>query len=304
MNQPLSMRTVASMVLVAFLWAICFPFIVVGLPDAPPLLFSALRALLAGVCLVLIALKKGRRARYSPRQFLVLAIIGFSYTGMGFGGMFLGAGKVGPGLATVLANAQPIFAAILSIFFLREVVTGRLFAGLVLSFLGVVVLAMPELEFGNARFLGALYVLVGAIGTAIGNVLLKYQAGSDDIYWSMGIQLIFGSMFLGGASVVMGEGLEINWTWSFATAVFFLAIPATALMVVLWYALLARAHLSRLNPFTFLTPAFGLVIGVLLFDETFTLAEVVGIGITFVGLVIVVKAPSVVNAPGTIGSHQ
>lgn len=298
------MRTVASMVLVAFLWAICFPFIVVGLPDAPPLLFSALRALLAGVCLVLIALKKGRRARYSPRQFLVLAIIGFSYTGMGFGGMFLGAGKVGPGLATVLANAQPIFAAILSIFFLREVVTGRLFAGLVLSFLGVVVLAMPELEFGNARFLGALYVLVGAIGTAIGNVLLKYQAGSDDIYWSMGIQLIFGSMFLGGASVVMGEGLEINWTWSFATAVFFLAIPATALMVVLWYALLARAHLSRLNPFTFLTPAFGLVIGVLLFDETFTLAEVVGIGITFVGLVIVVKAPSVVNAPGTIGSHQ
>lgn len=303
-SQPLSIRMVAGMVFVAFLWAICFPFIVVGLPDAPPLLFAALRAFLAGVCLVLIALKKGRRARYSPRHFLVLAIIGFSYTGMGLGGMFLGAGKIGPGLATVLANAQPLFAVILSIFFLREVVTGRLFGGLLLSFVGVVVLALPELEFGNARFLGAVYVLVGAIGTAIGNVLLKHQAGSDDIYWSMGIQLILGSMFLGIASVVMGEGLEINWTWSFATAVFFLAIPATAFMVVLWYALLARAPLNSLNPFTFLTPAFGLVIGVLLFDETYTLTEVAGIGVTFVGLVIVVKAPNTVNAPGAIGSRR
>lgn len=104
MSQSLSMRTMAGMVLVAFLWAICFPFIVVGLPDAPPLLFAALRAFLAGLCLILIAVGKGRRTSFSPRGFLMLTVIGFSYTGMGLGGMFLGAGKLGPGLATVLAN--------------------------------------------------------------------------------------------------------------------------------------------------------------------------------------------------------
>ncbi|WP_322002956.1 DMT family transporter [Marinobacter alexandrii] len=93
------------------------------------------------------------------------------------------------GFATVLANAQPLFAAVLSFFIIREVVTGRLFAGLLIGFVGVVVLATPEMEFGNARFAGVVYVLGGAIGAAIGNVLLKYQAGSDDIYWPMGIQL-------------------------------------------------------------------------------------------------------------------
>lgn len=279
------------MVLVAFLWAICFPFIVVGLPDAPPLLFAALRALLAGFCLILIALKKGGRLSYTPRQFLVLVAIGFSYTGIGLGGMFLGAGKLGPGLATVLANAQPLFAAILSLFIFREVASGRVLAGLLVGFIGVVVIATPEMDFGNARFIGAVYVLGGALGTAIGNVLLKYRAGSDDIYWSMGIQLVIGSVFLGIASVSLGEGTNIQWTWSFATAVFVLAIPATALMVVLWYALLAHAPLNSLNSFTFLTPVFGLLIGILLFGETFSLVEMVGIGITIVGLVIVVKAP-------------
>ena len=291
MSQSLSIRTVAGMILVAFLWAICFPFIVLGLPDAPPLLFAALRASLAGLSLVLIAFKKGGRPSYSLRQFLMLAVIGFSYTGMGLGGMFLGAGKLGPGLATILANAQPLFAAVLSFFIIREAVTVRLFAGLVVGFVGVVVLATPEMEFGNARFTGAVYVLGGAFGTAIGNVLLKYQAGSDDTYWSMGIQLVIGSIFLGIASVSLGEGIEIDWTWSFTTAIFVLAIPATALMVVLWYALLASAPLNSLNSFTFLTPVFGLVIGMLLFDEIFSPLEIIGIGITIVGLVIVVKAP-------------
>jgi len=297
-SQSLSMRTFGGMVLVAFLWAMCFPFIVVGLPDAPPILFAALRAFLAGVCLVLIALGKGRRIRYSPRQFLVLTAIGFSYTGMGLGGMFLGAGKLGPGLATVLANAQPLFAAVLSFVIIREVVTVRVFAGLLIGFVGVVVLAMPEMEIGNSRFTGAVYVLGGALGTAIGNVLLKYQAGSDDIYWSMGIQLIIGSVFLSLASVGLGEGIEINWTWSFATAIFILAIPATALMVVLWYTLLGSAPLNSLNSFTFLTPVFGLFIGILFFGETFNFVEILGIGITIVGLIIVVKAPrESVSAP-------
>lgn len=291
MSQPLSMRTVAGMILVAFLWAICFPFIVVGLPDAPPLLFAALRAFLAGLGLILIAFRQGGRISYSPRQWMILTVIGLSYTSMGLGGMFLGAGKLGPGVATVLANAQPLFAAVLSIFIIKEVVTRRMFAGLLIGFAGVVVLAMPGLDFGNARFIGAVYVLGGAIGTAIGNVLLKYQAGKDDVFWAMGIQLLIGSAFLVMASIGLGEGFEIDWTWSFATAIFVLAIPATALMVVLWYALLASAPLNRLNPFTFLAPAFGLLIGVFAFDETFSLTEITGMVITVAGLLVVIKTP-------------
>lgn len=77
------------------------------------------------------------------------------------------------------------------------------------------------------------YVLGGAVGTAIGNVLLKRQAGEGDVYWPMGIQLILGAVFLFVASLLAGEGFEVDWTWSFAGAVFVLAVPATALMVII-----------------------------------------------------------------------
>lgn len=291
-SQSLSLSTIVGMVVVAILWAICFPFISVGLPDAPPLLFASLRALLAGACLIVIGIKMGRRFHCSFRRLVMLALIGFSYTGMGLGGMFLGAGNVGPGVATVLANAQPLFAAILSIFVLREVITVRLSLGLFIGFVGVVVLALPGFDFGTDRFIGALYVLVGAVGTAIGNVLLKLQAGEGDVYWPMGVQLTLGAVFLFVSSLLAGESFEVDWTWSFAGVVFVLAVPATALMVVLWYELLARAPLNKLNPFTFLTPVFGLLIGALFFDETFSAVEIMGIAITVVGLIVIVIVPN------------
>jgi len=290
-NQSLSLQTIIGMVVVAILWAICFPFITVGLPDAPPLLFASIRALLAGGCLIVVGMKMGRMPHYSLRGLMMLALIGFSYTGMGLGGMFLGASDVGPGVATVLANAQPLFAAILSLFVLKEVITVRLYLGLFIGFVGVVILALPGFDVGAGRSIGALYVLGGAVGTAIGNVLLKLQAGDGDVYWPMGIQLVMGAVFLFLASLLAGEGFEVDWTWSFAGAVFVLAIPATALMVVLWYALLARAPLNKLNPFTFLTPIFGLLIGTLFFDETFSTVEMTGIAITVVGLLVIIIVP-------------
>jgi len=58
-TKSLSPQVIVGMVIVALLWAICFPFITVGLPDAPPLLFASLRAFLAGACLIIIGLKMG-----------------------------------------------------------------------------------------------------------------------------------------------------------------------------------------------------------------------------------------------------
>ena len=66
---------------------------------------------------------------------------------------------------------------------------------------------------------------------------------------------------------------------------------------------LASAPLNSLNSFTFLTPVFGLAIGMLLFGETFTSLEMIGIGITIVGLVIVVKAPRKTTSGSAVGEQ-
>ncbi len=277
---------IAWMVMVALLWAICFPFIVIGLPDAPPLLFAALRAFLAGGLLIFVCMAQRHRGtcQLNPRNLRQLGLIGLSYTALGFGGMFLGAGHLSPGLATVLAGTQPLIAAAIAAIWLGETLKAKGIAGLVTGFLGVALLSWPGYDGNNDGYLrGITWVLMAAIGTAVGNILLKKEAGGS-IAAPMAIQLLFGGGMLLLASAMAGEHWNVNWTARFTGSLLILSALATAAMIFLWFGLLARAPLNQLNIFSFLTPVFGLLIGFLFFDERLQFVQALGILIILYGI--------------------
>jgi|TARA_R110000850_G_scaffold10124_19_gene36505 drug/metabolite transporter (DMT)-like permease len=279
-------ENVVWMLVVALLWAICFPLIVTGLPDAPPLLFAALRAFLAGGLLFAVHLVQRRREPYpfNPRDLGLLSLIGLCYTAMGFGGMFLAAGHLSPGLATVLASTQPLIAAAIAAAWLGETLQIKGIAGLVIGFLGVALLSWSGFDNNNAGYLwGVTWVLMGAIGIAIGNILLKNRAGGS-VAAPMAVQLLIGGGILLAASAVGGEQWEIRWTFRFTGSLLILSALATAAMVYLWFALLARAPLNRLNVFSFLTPVLGLLIGFMFFEERLQPVQILGIVVVIIGI--------------------
>lgn len=279
-------RDIGLTVLVTFLWAICFPLIQLGMHDASPLVFATVRAALAGVLVVLLAVWLRRPWPRGLVNLGLIAAIGLSFTGLGFGGMFLGGGKISPGLATVLANIQPLIAAVLAVIFLSERLTPRISTGLLLGFVGVVVMSLPSLTGpGHAAGMQALlWITLGAVGTAVGNVLLKTLAGRGDVLLITGLQLCVGAAALAVGAQLRGEAWEIAWTARFVTSVAGLAVFGTALMTVLWYYLLERSALNQLNTFTFLTPVFGLLLGGLFFDERLDSTQGAGIFVTLVGI--------------------
>lgn len=275
---------------VALLWAICFPFITVGLADAPPLLFAALRALFAGLLLLAIPTILRRppqpRTTANPSNLLHLAGIGLTFTAMGFGGMFLGGGSVSPGLATVLAGSQPLVAALMAAIWLEEPLTRRVQIGMILGFIGVTMVGSEALWFSGHRYLaGMAWILVGVLGTASGNILLKRFAGTE-ILRPMGLQLLFGSAFLLALSLLRQETWHIQWSLGLVVSLTVLSSLATAMMVLLWYALLQRYPLNRLNIFSFLTPAFGLLIGKTFFEEALSLLQLAGIAVILLGIAV------------------
>jgi drug/metabolite transporter (DMT)-like permease len=118
----------ATAVLVMFLWALCFPLISVGLAASPPMAFAALRAALSGAVLLAVAQCLGRPAIEGTSNWAGVALVGLTATGVGFFGMFYGGGRVSPGLATVIANTQPLIAGALAWGFLTNT-CGRSNAG-------------------------------------------------------------------------------------------------------------------------------------------------------------------------------
>lgn len=272
--------------LVMFLWALCFPLITLGLRKAPPLTLAALRSLVASIGLLLPAIVLRNPWPHGWRVWLTLIGVGISLTTMGFGGMFLAGGLISPGLATVLANVQPLLAAAVGFYVLDEHVGPRRRVGLALGFGGVMLVAAQGFDPGytNSDPLGVAYILLGAGGVAVGNVLLKRLAGKVDLLMATGWQLLFGSIPLWVFARQWEGSLQVTLDLEFAAVLLALSLLGTALTFMLWFSLLHRSELNRLNIFTFLTPAIALILGTLFFNESLTWVDVSGMTLILAGV--------------------
>lgn len=281
-RMPLSVM--AGTVLVMFLWALCFPLISVGLSASPPMAFAALRAVFAGAVLLMVAQWLGRPAIQGTGNWAGVVLVGLAATSLGFFGMFYGDARVSPGLATVIANTQPLIAAVLARGLLNEHLRAIQRYGLMVGFGGIVLIGVPNLSGSDSQMLGIGFILLGAVGIAVSNVALKRLAGRVDNLRAMGWQLVIGSVPLGVLALATENPASINWTLPFLLSLTTLSVIGTAAAFALWFSLLRRETLSRLNVFTFLTPIFGLVIGMVFFAEQVQSVEMVGIGLSLLGI--------------------
>lgn len=274
---------------VMLLWAACFPLITLGLDLAPHLAFAALRAALAGVCLLVLGVVLRRPLPRGLRTWGQIGVVALGSTSLGFFGMFHAAEFVSPGLATVIANAQPLLAAILAHVFLDERLRAAGKIGLAAGFAGIAAIAGPGLVAGEpaSYTLGVGYVAVAAVGVASGNIAIKRLTGRVDAIMTMGWQLLIGAAPLALLSVLTEDVSSFAWSGEFITVLAVLAVLGTSLAFWLWFAALERVELNRANAFTFLVPIFGLAIGAALFQERLGWMQAAGAVLVLAGIALV-----------------
>lgn len=277
---------VIKLLIVFFLWALCFPLIEIGQSDVPPLLFATLRALLAGATLLAIASALNRPWPATARAWAFIALIGLGATSLGFWGMFEAARWVSPGLATVVANIQPLVAAGLAAVFLKEALNLKTLCGLVGGFVGILLIALPS--FGptgtDGSAVGFGFLAISMLGISISNVMIKHAVATIDPLVMMGLQLVFGAIPLGVASPFLDVDRAIEFTGTFTLSLILLALPGTALVYWLWTDVLRKTELSRANAFSFLVPVIGLFLGWTFYNETLSPMTLVGALVVIGGL--------------------
>jgi len=271
---------------VTFMWATCFPLIEMGHRAAPPLKFAAIRSLIAG-SVILIPILFINRNWIKDKTFWKHSLyISITFTVFGFGGMFLADSRVSPGIATVLANTQPLIAAVLCYFFLQEKMTTKNLIGLLISFSGIILIASKSFSSDSLQgsFIGTLFILFGAFGTGAGNVFMKRAVKTYSPLVLTGVQFVLGAAILFVASYFYEGNTSINWHPAFFWSLMILAVPGTAVSTVLWFMLLKKIQLNVLNIFSFLTPAFGILIGISFFNEKYTLLDFSGVLLALFGI--------------------
>ncbi len=278
-----------KMLLVCILWALCYPFISIGLDQAPPLYFAFMRSSIAGVALLLLCIR--REEPIVPKDWKTwssIIIIGIGYTSLGFSGMFLAGSLVSPGLATVISNLQPMIAIVFAYILTVEKITSKQLIASLIGLTGIITIVLPSLinMQGNLSQGGVGFVLLGASGVAFGNVWLKKISTSFDMLLISAWQFILGSIPLGIGALIFEDSQDIIFGQSLILSLSVLAIPGTAIATYLWFHLLKIERLHRLNAYTFLTPLFALFIGGVFMNETLEINEIIGTVIITIGIIV------------------
>jgi drug/metabolite transporter (DMT)-like permease len=137
--------------------------------------------------------------------------------------------------------------------------------GLIIGFAGVIALVGIDVAGSSAEVLGALAVLVGAVGYAIGPMLVKLGMDGIDSRAAMGASLVIATVILAPlAAVDLPQRTPTAGAWA---AVAGLGVFCTAMAFVVYTVLVREAGTGRATIITYVNPLVAVVLGVTLLSE-------------------------------------
>ena len=243
------------MLWITAVFGLCFLGVRWGLRDAPLLWFAALRALVGGAALAVVAAGQHRPLPRSPGSWGMITALGVVNVSLAFGAMFAGIAGLATGTAAVLANAQPLLILLPAWWLYGERVSARTSVALAVGFGGLLVVAVPG---GGGS--GALLSLLAAAAVTTGTLMVR-RLGQVDVVVASAAHLLLGGLVLAVAAAVVEGAPDIAWTARFLIVLAFLGLVATAATTLAWFVETQRCPLSALTPWMFLVPVFGLLIG-------------------------------------------
>lgn len=280
------------------LW--CTGYIVarLAIPDAGPLSFLAVRYLIASLLLGVIAVVVGSHWSRTLIDYLHTIVVGILIHGLALGGVWVALDRgVETGVVALIMGSQPLFTAILAGAFLGERLDRRTGIGLLIGFLGVTLVIQHKLAAGIGHPVGLLLSVAALIGMTVGTLYHKRMCPSVDLVTGNCVQL--GAA--GVAALVLALALSdrsIDWTLSvwaaLAWSVLVLSIGASLLL----YLLLRRGAASRVASLFYLMPPITALMAWIGFGETIGTVTIAGMGLTAVGVAMVMRPPATSQGAG------
>lgn len=287
-SNSLSFNIKLLLLIVVSLWASAFVGIRAGLESYSPGGLALLRFGIASVLMFFVYVFRQRETQIAFLDGIKLMSIGA--LGIGFYNIALNYGElsVPSGPACFIVSQSPIITTILALIFLNERLTAWSICGMLISFIGVVLITYG-MSHGFQVGIGVLDV---AIATVLGScysimqkpLLKKYHALDATAYmiWGGTLVLLFYSPHL---------PYEIyHASWHATIAVIYLGVFPAALAYMLWSYVLAKIPATQATSFLYFSPIVATLLGWIWLNEVPAMISLVGGLVALLGVWVVNRA--------------
>jgi O-acetylserine/cysteine efflux transporter len=245
--------------------------------EVPPLFFAFMRVSLVAIVLAPFLMP-------APRQMGMMFLIAMGMAGIHFGLLFVGLATAGAGVAAVIGQLGVPFTTILSIMFLGEQIGWTRGLGIVLSFIGVMIIAIgPDTL---SLTIGILYLVGAAFIGSVANILMKRIEPMPAMRLQAWIGLFSFAPLLAMSLLFEDRHHEVflagDWRVWAATA--FAVVGVSIFAHGNFYSLLKRYEVTLVSPLTLMTPVMGVFLGVLILGEPMSVRLALGAAIALSGV--------------------
>ncbi|CAM2773232.1 DMT family transporter [Vibrio mytili] len=276
-------KTIGLTAIAPIVWGSTYVVTTELLPSESPLLAATLRALPAGLFLVLLS------KTLPDRKWLVrLALLGLLNIGLFFYCLFFAATYLPGGMAAIVMSLQPIVVILFSWKWLNSELSLHHIMASVVGILGIVLLVINSSV--QIHLAGVAVACVGTLSMASGVVLTKKwgRPSGMTLLSFTGWQLFFGGLMLLPITL-WAEGLPTHLSLPNYIGYLYLCVIGAILSYSLWFRGIEKLPPVTVSFLGFLSSVSACVLGFLILDQTLTLPQL--LGAMFVLIAIALAAP-------------
>jgi drug/metabolite transporter (DMT)-like permease len=274
--------------LLGFVWGSSYLFIKLAVDDFGTFTLVALRLVVGAALLwtvVLVARQALPRERRIYGHLLVMAVINITIP---FLLITWAEQSVESSLAAILTSPVPLFAIVLSALFLHdEPMRVNGLVGLVVGFVGVVIITSRGLTGAGSSLVGEIALLGAAFSYAAGAVYSRRNVRGLPPMIPAVFQVSFAALITGVIAILLEHPWEATPDTQAIFAILWLGLLGSGLAYLLVFRLFAAWGATRTTLVAYLLPVVGIVLGYVFLQEPVDGRLIIGTALVIAGIALV-----------------
>lgn len=290
-HQPIaSAKSILAMLLLAVMWGLSIPITKLGLETVPPLMFTALRFLVAVPLLLILAAGRLRVPLRAVPSIIALGVMGIT---LGNVAQSFGVQGTSASVGTIISATIPIFIVIFASVRLGQPVARRHWTGLLAAFGGIALVAVGSGsgvdDLSKTTMAGVMWMLVSALAIAF------YYIWSAELTDRCGMLPVAAwNAFAGFIAILPLAAYEMAGASHEVTAqaiwaAIYLGVIVTVAGFLLWLYILRAVPARVAASVQYLQPVFGITAASFMFGDQLSPLFVAGVAVILVGLALAVS---------------
>ena len=279
-----------AFVLLGLIWGSSFLWIKIGVENITPVMLVTLRVSFALVSLLVVMVLQHQSFPRDRSTILKFVFMGVFNVVIPFLLITWGETKIDSSLASILNSAVPLFVIVIAHFWLRdEKITGPRLAGLIVGFVGVVVLVLQDFNPRSIQgdVLGQLAVLLATVSYAVSLTFSRrYLRGTKPVVQSTMI-IVVATAIMWAITPIANRPLVFPSTPLTWIAVIWLGVLGLCIAYLLFFYLNNVWGPTRASLVTYVFPVVGVFLGIIFLSEPLTWNMIAGSVLVVGGIAVV-----------------